>query len=137
MDLEIPKITTNPCYPNSNYKDKGVPLVGYFAGRTPHLLVMDPYTTKEVMTRNFSSFYDNEASDMMTLKSDTVLGRNPFFQKGPNWKSTRQSLVSGFTNNRIKTYYPIMLRVCKDLNQYIDRVCKKSPRVDIDDVSCS
>lgn len=98
---------------------------------------MDLHTTKEVMTKNFSHFYDNEAGDMMSLESDPIIGRNPFFQKGPLWKGTRQSLVSGFTNNRIKTYYPIMLRVCKDLNQFIDRVSKKSSRVDIDDVSCS
>lgn len=119
----------------SKYKDKGLPVVGYYAGRTPHLLALDLCTVKEIMMKNFHHFYDNEAADMMSLSSDPIMGRNPFFQKSVDWKGNRKELVPGFSMNKIKSYYPIMKSVCQKLTNYIDKQCQKSPEVDIDNVS--
>lgn len=110
-------------------------MVGYYAGRKPHLLVTDPQATTEILVKNFTHFYDNEVSDMVSSTSDPILSRNPFFRKSDGWKTARKQLVPGLSTNRVKTFYPIIRSVCKRLTSYIELQCKKSSNVDIDDVS--
>lgn len=119
----------------SKYKNRGLSVVGYYAARTPTLLAVDVDTVKEIMIKSFPSFYDNEACDMMSLSSDPIMSRNPFFQKSAEWKPNRKQLVPGFTINRIRSYYPIMRDVCGKLNKYLDEGCAKSKKSDINDVS--
>lgn len=110
-------------------------MVGYYSGRNPHLLAMDPITVKEIMIKNFTHFNNNAVGDMMTLKSEEIVGLNPFFQKSVEWKETRKELVPGFTINRIKTYYPIIKSVCANFRKYTEKKCQEKKEVDIDDVS--
>lgn len=117
------------------YKDKSAPLVGYYAGRTPHLLATDLFTVNEILARNFHYFADNEACDMMSTRSDPIISRNPFFQKKATWKPNRQQLSPAFSKNRIKSFYPIMQNVCEELCDYLDKIVKKLPSLEIEEVS--
>lgn len=121
---------------HSDFRNSGYPFVGYFAGRSPQILVTDPILTKEILIKNFTHFYNNEVSDMVSFNSDNLLARNPFFQKSDTWKSSRSELVPGFTINRIKTFYPCVQDVCKKLIKRVNTVMgeEKIKELDIDDV---
>lgn len=110
-------------------------MVGYFAGRKPHILVTDAFTTKEILIKSFTHFNTNEVGDMMTCASDPIISKNPFFQRHADWQNSRKELVPAFTSNRIKTFYPILKSVCGNLNNFITEKCKSSTEMDIDNVS--
>lgn len=122
-------------YHNRRFQHSGSPVVGYFAGRKPHLLAMDAATVKEIMIKNFASFADNELSDMMSVASDPVIARNPFFAKSSEWKDLRKDIAVAFTHIRVKSYYPIIQSVCQKLRTYLDKQCSMSSVVDIDEVN--
>lgn len=109
--------------------------MGYFAGRRPHLLAIDAVAVKTIMIQNFANFSDNEVADMMSLASDPIIAGNPFFQHSQAWKNTRRELAPGLTQNRVKSYYPIIRRVCQQLHRTLNEKCSGSTSVDMDDVS--
>lgn len=110
-------------------------MIGYFAGRKPHLLAMDAATVKQIMIKHFASFADNELSDMMSVSSDPVIARNPFFAKSAEWKDLRKDIAVAFTHIRVKSYYPIIQSVCQKLKACLEKECKISSVVDIDEVN--
>lgn len=134
-----PVLIWNTCfyYNPRSYRNSGYPAVGYYAGRSPHLLVVDPIATKEIFIKNFAHFNNNEVSEMMSLRSDPLMARNPFFQKSDLWKTSRKELVPGFTNNRVKTFFPIIKEVCEKLLLRINTCLGNATgaEIDIDDVS--
>lgn len=98
-------------------------------------MALDVATVKQMNSKYFHYFYDNEAGDMMSVQSDAILSRNPFFQKGPVWKQNRRDIVPGLTKNRIESYDLIIRNVCKDLNNYLHERIEKCEQVDVADVS--
>lgn len=116
------------------YRNKA-PLVGYFSGRQPYLMVMDMFTVQEVMIKNFNHFADNEPCDMITQASDPILINNPFFASGYKWKKIRQESVPGYTTNRIRTFFPIIRSISQRLNEFVGRRARESLELDADDVS--
>lgn len=110
-------------------------MVGYFAGRTPAILVTDPSMAQEILIRSFTHFYNNEISDMLSFASDKYIARNPFFRKNEDWKNIRKELVPAFSTNRVKTYYPAVRSVAEKLEKHIDSLCKLSKEVDMGEVS--
>lgn len=63
-----------------NSELKGFSYGGYFKFRQPGLLICDPELAKQVMTRDFSSFHDNDID--ITVEMDPMFGRNPFALRG-------------------------------------------------------
>lgn len=117
------------------YRNKGLPIVGFFTGRKPYLMAMDLFTVKEILITNFNHFGDNEVSDMMCQAKDPVLNSNAFFSKGDKWKEVRQEASLAYTTHRIRTYYPIFRDVCGRLTSFVERRLKKFSDVDVEDVS--
>lgn len=109
-------------------------MIGYYAGRTPTLLVTDVEFGKALLTTHFAYFTDQEAGSMMTNRSDPIMSRNPFFQKGAQWKENRRELAPSMSKSRIRLFHPIMKEVCKKLTSYLEDKCKKSCQVDIQEV---
>lgn len=118
------------------YRNKGLPLVGFFTGRKPYLMAMDLVTVKEILVTNFHHFGDNEVSDMMSPAKDPVLNGNAFFSKGDKWKEVRQEASLAYTTSRIRTYYPIFKDACGRLTSFVERRLEKDgSEVDVDEVS--
>lgn len=116
------------------YRNQGLPFVGYFTGRKPYLMALDPHSIKEVLITNFAYFNDNEVGAMMSQTSERFISQNPFFLCSPEWKEVRKELVPGYTSNRIRSYYPIVRTVCASLKTAIQRKCQENPVVDFDDI---
>lgn len=102
------------------YNDyKNEPVVGYYSARTPQLLIMDPDLIKEVLSKSFYNFSENDFSDTVDEKSDPLLARNPFSLSGEQWKKRRAEITPAFTNNRIKAMAFLMEEVCERMTKYV------------------
>lgn len=126
--IQIPLVSTNLFF-NLHFSHRkyggSSPFVGYYAGRTPVLMAVDPKLIKDVLITNFKSFNANELSTSVDKKSDPIFARNPFFLSGEEWKEKRTELSPAFTNNKLKTIYPLVADVCSKLTAYIKRNAKK------------
>lgn len=43
------------------------PFIGYFAGRAPALMAIDPTFVKDILTTNFKNFHDNEFNNAVSF----------------------------------------------------------------------
>ena len=75
-------------------------MVGIFKAGTPTLVLRDPELIKDITVKSFQNFRDNEL--YLDKSVDPLSGRNPFFSKGDDWKSTRVLLTPGFTSGKVK-----------------------------------
>lgn len=103
-----------------DFKGK-TPFVGIIQVRKPRLVVFEPELVKDVLIRNFSSFHDNQFSDMFDKESNPLFARNPFLLQGDEWKEMRTELTPGFTVNRLKVMYPLIEDVQVHLISYIKK----------------
>ncbi|XP_049821971.1 cytochrome P450 6j1-like [Aethina tumida] len=119
---------------NDIYKDwPGYPFVGIYKSGTPALLVRDPDLLKAITVRNFKSFYDNDV--YLDKKNDPILGRNPFFLRGEEWKQTRGLLTPCFTSGKMKTLFPLIDNVSRKLVNYINKqIDANNPTLELKDV---
>jgi hypothetical protein len=76
------------------------PMVGIFKASTPTLLIRDPELIRDITVKSFGHFHDNEL--FLDKDVDPLLGRNPFFMKGEEWRTTRVHLTPGFTSGKVK-----------------------------------
>ncbi|GAB0090273.1 hypothetical protein DMENIID0001_049870 [Sergentomyia squamirostris] len=105
-------------------KYRGIPFVGIYALRSPMLLVTDPEFSRQILIGKFRQFYNNESSQMLSLKSDPIIGLNPFFLRDEKWKNVRQEITPGFSNNRVKAQFPIIQTTCHKMINYLRQYVK-------------
>lgn len=73
-----------------------------FRATQPVLLVRDPNLANHILTKNFSSFRNNEIA--VDKKSNILIGHNPFVLKDQEWKDTRHMLTPGMTSGKARIY---------------------------------
>jgi cytochrome P450 len=93
------------------------PFVGIFRGTAPVLLIRDPDLIKDIMVKSFDHFHDNDLEADKTV--DPLLGRNPFFLKGGEWKTVRSQLTSGFTSAKMKWLYQYLEETSEQMIKFI------------------
>ncbi|KAE8740736.1 Cytochrome P450 CYP6 [Frankliniella occidentalis] len=76
------------------------PFIGIYKLITPTLVVKDPELISEVLTKNFSSFANNET--LWPEGADKVLSDNPFGATFDRWKELRLRLSQAFSPSRVK-----------------------------------
>lgn len=57
------------------------------------------------MLTDFHKFADNDFGDFVNKDIDPILGRNPFFLKGTEWKEGRAEVTPAFTVSRVGNKY--------------------------------
>ncbi|XP_044262899.1 cytochrome P450 6g1-like [Tribolium madens] len=97
---------------------KNEDVVGLYRTTTPIILIRDPELIKEVTLKSFGNFHDNDM--YIDKKIDPIIGRNPFFLRGEEWKTVRQQLTPGFTSGKMKWLYPLLEEVAGNLVKFID-----------------
>ncbi|KAG8285714.1 heme binding [Homalodisca vitripennis] len=101
------------------HQNKSHPAVGVYIFRKPALMIQDLDLIKDVLIREFSSFHDN--SFHLDEKLNPYVKKNLFMEKGQSWKTSRQLVAPVFSNARIKTTFPLIQRVCKEFNEYMEK----------------
>lgn len=112
------------------HKGKG-PGVGLYFMTQPVFLITEPDLVKEVLVRNFESFYDrgiyhNEKVD--------PLSNNLFFTKGQHWRDLRVKLSPTFTSGKIKMMFDTVSKVCDRMIEYLDPPASNSQEIEIKEV---
>nr|ANS06318.1 cytochrome P450 [Agasicles hygrophila]AZR39417.1 cytochrome P450 [Agasicles hygrophila] len=108
------------------------PFFGIYRGLTPILVVKDVNFIKKILIQDFKHFYDNDNLVKQTV--DPVLGRNPFFCKGEDWKRRRAQLTGSFTTGKVKNMYIFMDTSSSRLVQYLENQTRKSNTVYVNDI---
>lgn len=75
--------------------------VGVFSIRKPVLEILTPDLSKQVLVSKFKEFRDNPFADLIDIKSDPLISRNPFFLKGDEWKDKRSQITPAFTEQKV------------------------------------
>uniref|UniRef100_A0A182PJG7 Cytochrome P450 n=1 Tax=Anopheles epiroticus TaxID=199890 RepID=A0A182PJG7_9DIPT len=99
------------------YADK--PFVGYFKIFTPAIMVKDPVLVKNILTRDFDCFANNDI--LMDKHQDPLLAHNPTLATGDRWKRSRAMLTPSFTGAKIKQLFPVMESVADAFVTFIGR----------------
>ncbi|XP_023707098.2 cytochrome P450 9e2 [Cryptotermes secundus] len=92
---------------------------GMFKFSQPVLIVRDPELIKNILVKDFTSFHDNDVH--VNIDTDPMFGRNPFVLRGERWKITRSQLNPAFTAAKLKPLFPLVLEVCQELTDYIEK----------------
>ncbi|XP_055528503.1 probable cytochrome P450 28a5 [Wyeomyia smithii] len=93
--------------------------IGVFAIRSPRIFVLSSALAKNILTKDFKHFHDNEFSESVNKEADPILGRNPFILDGAEWKEKRAEITPAFTTSRIKALFSIVEDVGSRMTTYI------------------
>uniref|UniRef100_A0A182QXT7 Uncharacterized protein n=1 Tax=Anopheles farauti TaxID=69004 RepID=A0A182QXT7_9DIPT len=95
------------------------PFVGYFKIFTPAIMVRDPVLVKNILTRDFECFANNDF--LLDIRQDPLLSHDPFLVTGERWKRARSVLTPSFTGAKIKQLFPVMESVADAFEAFIGR----------------
>uniref|UniRef100_A0A8D8GWK1 Probable cytochrome P450 28d1 n=1 Tax=Culex pipiens TaxID=7175 RepID=A0A8D8GWK1_CULPI len=84
----------------SDYRAK-FNFVGVFNIRQPRIFVTSPALYRDIITKHFQSFGDNEFAEMTDVETDPLMGRNPFLLTDEEWKAKRAEISPAFTASRV------------------------------------
>ncbi|KXJ73463.1 hypothetical protein RP20_CCG015756 [Aedes albopictus] len=100
------------------YKQK-YKFVGVFSNRSPRIMITSSELAKDVLSKNFKNFHDNEFGEMTNKEIDPLFGRNPFMLNGEEWKTKRAEVTPAFTTSRMKALFPLVEDVCSRMTKYV------------------
>lgn len=92
-------------------------MVGLYRAITPVLLIRDPELIKEITTKSFSHFHDNDLE--VDKNVDRLFGRHIFVLKGEEWKAMRANITPAFTSGKMKAIYPLLEETGKNLVNFV------------------
>lgn len=100
-------------------KGEGESMIGFYSFDKPYLILRDPELIKNILIRDFSNF----SNKIMTGNTRDIFGsRSVFLINNPPWKHLRQKLTSIFTSGKLKNMLGLMLEICPDLYDYLDKI---------------
>ncbi|GJQ70345.1 hypothetical protein Trydic_g22779 [Trypoxylus dichotomus] len=101
---------------------KDASYVGYYKIRKPGLIIRDPELVKDVLIKEFHSFEKNDV--VVDENVDPIASKNPFFQYGQQWKTSRSQLSYCFTPGKMKHLFPLIVAVTENMVKYIENEAK-------------
>lgn len=80
--------------------------MGVFSNRSSRILITCPALAKDILTKHFRSFHDNEFGEFTESAGDAgLIGRSPFFLNGDKWKAKRAEITPAFTTSRVEFFF--------------------------------
>ncbi|XP_075237076.1 cytochrome P450 9e2-like [Lycorma delicatula] len=96
---------------------KGHKFAGFYEGRRPVLIVLDPDIVKDVLVRDFDHFVDRP---VLRFRASPYIENMILNLKGQHWKYVRTQMTPAFTSGKLKSM-EILIRVCaKQMEEYLD-----------------
>ncbi|KAI4465555.1 cytochrome p450 [Holotrichia oblita] len=103
------------------------PFFGFMTFGTPHLIIKCPDLIKNILVRDFNHFQDRHVTfeeEMDDFSSNMI-----FFMKHPKWKMFRSKTTSVFSSKNLKSMYPQMQVVTKNLIDFMNSKSKASTNI--------
>nr|AIW79980.1 cytochrome P450 CYP6AX1v2 [Nilaparvata lugens]AIW79981.1 cytochrome P450 CYP6AX1v2 [Nilaparvata lugens] len=101
---------------------------GWFANRSPLLMVKDPELIQQILVKDFVHFYDRGTTVDMKLDP---LNANLLNMTGQRWKALRQKLTPAFSSGKLKLMSPQFNECVDDLCGLIDEKSNKKELIDV------
>ncbi|XP_053694786.1 probable cytochrome P450 28a5 [Sabethes cyaneus] len=99
--------------------------VGVFGNRSPRIFVLSSALAKNILSKDFKHFHDNEFSETINKEADPLFGRNPFMLNGEEWKQKRAEITPAFTTSRMKALYSFVEDVGSRMTDYLKQQASK------------
>ncbi|RZF44024.1 hypothetical protein LSTR_LSTR007296 [Laodelphax striatellus] len=100
------------------WKFKGVKVAGFYEGRRPTLIILDPDLLKLVLVRDSDHFVDRP---VLQFRDSPYIHNMILNLKGARWKAIRAQMTPAFSSGKLKAMEPL-IRICaKQLQEFIDR----------------
>ncbi|CAB3380244.1 Hypothetical predicted protein [Cloeon dipterum] len=100
-------------------KYSGESFVGYYQGRDPALLILDPELIKRILVKDFSYFTSHGIE--FNEKSNPMLAKNLFSLEGQRWRDMRSKIAPAFTTGKMKIMVPYMAEVGQNWLKFLSK----------------
>ncbi|XP_053698353.1 probable cytochrome P450 28a5 [Sabethes cyaneus] len=94
---------------------------GVFMNRSPRIFILSAELAKDILSKNFKNFHDNEFSETASKETDPILGRHPFMLEGEEWKEKRAEITPAFTTARLKPLFSNVETMAVRMTEYIKK----------------
>lgn len=92
------------------------PVVGTYIGLRPGLLIRDPKILRDILIKDFSSFWHRGFH--FDMDNDPLAG-NLFSRSGEKWREMRNNLSPAFTSGKLKGMVDTIVECSKPLEEYM------------------
>lgn len=114
-----------------NYESSDEPVVGFYLGLKPALLVRDPEIIRNILIKDFGSFFNRGLySDE---KIDPLTG-NLLFLNGEKWRHLRSKLSPAFTSGKLKAMFSTLVECGDSLQKHIAQLADTQQLIEVRDV---
>lgn len=115
-----------------NYaKSKGYKHIGAYAMATPIYIPVDPELIKHIMLKDFSHFMDRAA---YYNEKDDPVSAHLFALTHEKWRGLRQKLTPTFSSGQLKSMFPTIMLIAKNLEDFLNLHPSEDIPLDIRDV---
>lgn len=112
------------------HKGRG-PFVGIFFFLVPVVVPIDLELVKNILIRDFNYFHDR---GLFYNEKDDPLSGHLFTLPGLRWRRIRNKLSPAFTSGKMKTIFPLIVKIARRLELKLNEISTSESQVDIKDI---
>lgn len=106
---------------------KGHKFAGYFEGRRPILIALDPELIKHIMVRDFQHFVDRPT---VSIRGTPYVENMLINMKGQHWRSVRALLTPAFSSGKLKVMETLVEQCGKHMGTFLQNESNKKTAAD-------
>ncbi|XP_061395239.1 probable cytochrome P450 6a21 [Musca vetustissima] len=111
----------------NRFKGSG-PFAGFFWFFKRAVFIMDPGLIKQILIKDFDKFMDR---GLFYNEIDDPLSAHLFSMHGQKWRNLRNKLSPTFTSGKMKTMFPTVVQVGRELVDVLRSDIPKDPEIEI------
>lgn len=107
------------------------PVIGFYSAMRPSLLVRDPEIIRNILIKDFSSFYHR---GLYSNEKIDPLSGNLLFLNGEKWRSLRSRLSPAFTSGKLKAMFSTLIDCGDSFQKHVELFADTQQTIEIRDV---
>ena len=125
-------LVTNRIYIGDNLKKmydefKDEPMFGFFAGKSPVLILRDPDLIKDVLIKDFHQFADR---GIRLHEKVDPLSAHLFTLEPKRWRPLRKNLSPAFTSGKLKEMFYLILQSSDHMEKHLEEIVPKNEPIE-------
>lgn len=107
------------------------PVLGFYATLRPSLLVRDPEIIRNILIKDFPSFYHR---GLYSNEKIDPLSGNLLFMNGEKWRALRSKLSPAFTSGKLKAMFSTLVDCGDSLQEHVAQLADTKQTIEVRDV---